>query len=216
MRSVRQKFSQAVIFILLTVLSAVVSVGCSKKSESDVSTISEKRIPVQEGWNSRLYVTREGNRQAVVWYGHMVKYDSTAYVDFDRKIKVDFYNRDGSHVSRLSSAGGRYNEDTEDVMAIGSVIVKSDSGITLYTERLRWDNRKGKIISDTLVMITTPQADTIWGVGFESNADLSRRVITKPWGVGNRRVDLSRVEKEFAKPENADTSAGVLKREQSE
>jgi len=214
MRVMTAAFTRYLSFVLRISLSAtVLVVNCSKKSEADISSVTEKKIPVQEGWNSRLYITREGNKQAVVWYGHMVKYDSTVIVNFDKNIEVDFYNKNGNHVSHLSAARGKYNEKSEDVIALGSVVVESDSGITLYTERLKWDNRRGKIVSDTLVMITTSQSDTIWGTGFESNADLSRRVITKPWGVGSRRVDLSKVEKEFTAPADSAVSDSPLKRE---
>ena len=196
------------IFLLkpVTAVFAVVLifVQCSKKnSDHTLSNTGLSRIPVQEGWNSRLYVTREGKKQAVVWYGHMVKYDSTRVVNFNENIQVDFYNSSGEHVSNLKAKRGVYKEDTEDVIAFGNVIVKSDSGISLYTEKLMWDNKRAKILSDTLVMITTADRDTIWGKGFESNADLTRRVIRSPWGVGNRHVDLSRIEREFS---NSDTT----------
>jgi len=193
---------------IYTVLcAALLLCVCRNQEEHSMTGAESARIPLQEGWNSHLYITRGGKKQAVVWYGHMVKYDSTTIVHFNQNIEVDFYNESGGHVSNLIARRGMYKENTDDVTAMGSVVVKSDSGITLYTEELRWDNKRAKILSDTLIMITTAESDTIWGRGFESNADLSRRVIRQPWGVGNRHIDLSRVEDEFSSPDSSGSAA---------
>ena len=170
---------------------------CSRDSDEGVlDTQSRTKLPVQEGWNSKITISKSGLLQAVVVYGHMVKYDKNDIIFFDEGVEVDFYD-DGSHTSHLISDRGEYNEKTEDVRGIGHVTVVSDSGVTLQTEILRWDNQKGRIYSDTLVMITTQDLDTLFGVGFESNADLTRRVIHKPWGKTKRSIDLEGIEESF-------------------
>ena len=182
--------------------------GCRKQEEDIVSTQEAGReYPSQEGWDSEIYLSKAGRLQAVVRYGHMMKFDRKQIYMFDEGVEVDFFDKEGKHVSLLTANSGEYHESTEDVVGMGNVVVESDSGLTLRTEVLRWDNRRGKIISDTLVMLTTPQSDTLYGVGFESNADLSRRVIRKPWGVSDERIDFKEIEESFSEESSRDTSA---------
>jgi LPS export ABC transporter protein LptC len=160
---------------------------------------------VQEGWDSVLRVTNAGRLQAVVRYGHMKKYEKSHVVLLDEVVEVDFYNRSGRHTSHLISETGEYHEQTEDVVGIGNVVVNSDSGMTLRTDELRWDNRRGKIISDTVVMVITLQRDTLYGVGFESEPDLSRWIIEEPWGIGEKRIEIEKLEERFSQPSELDT-----------
>ena len=178
----------------------LIAINCSREDQDLVSTDETQReYPSQEGWNSEIRVSNAGRLQAIVKYGHMMKFDNRKVFEFDEGVEVDFFDREGNHTSNLTSDAGEYHEGTEDVFGTGNVVVVSDSGLTLHTERLRWDNRREKIISDTLVMLTTPDYDTLFGIGFESNADLSRRVIRQPWGVTSEGVDFEKIEESFLK-----------------
>ncbi len=194
--------------LLILFLSGVVWVvfQCQEKQKEPI--IVEQRegeYPSQEGWQSELILTKVGRRQAVVRYGHMMKFDQRQVVLFDAGVEVDFYDEQGNHTSHLTSDRGEYREDTEDIIGMGNVVVESDSGVTLKTDVLRWDNRLEKIISDTLVTVTTTDRDTLYGIGFESNADLTRRVIRNPWGTSDKHVDINALESAFAEPASADT-----------
>lgn len=191
----------SVVLFLWTIFS-----GCGGERKETLSTGNgEKEYPSQEGWNSDLFLTSAGHLQAVVRYGHMLKYDEKKLILFDEGVEVDFYDAEGSHASRLTSERGEYHETTEDVIGLGNVVVVSDSGVTLQTEVLRWDNGLMKILSDTVVTVITPDRDTLYGVGFESEPDLSRWIIRKPWGVSDRKVDVEELETSFSKPSSADT-----------
>ena len=182
--------------------------GCTRKKHENVLTDQQnKEYPSQEGWNSEIILSRAGRCQAVVHYVHMVKYEKKKVVFFDGGVEVDFYDKNGNHTSHLTSERGEYHEATEDVVGLGHVVVVSDSGVTLRTEILRWDNTREKIFSDTTVMITTEKHDTLYGVGFESNADLTHRVIYKPWGVSNKRINIERFEALFSRSSHNDSLA---------
>ena len=184
----------------------VIVLGCSKTSEETIPGENNiAKIPVQEGWNSKLILSKAGQRQAEVDYGHMAKYEGEKVIHFDEGVEVNFYNREGSHTSYLTADRGEYHEDSEDVFGMGNVVVISDSGVTLQTEVLRWDNRREKIISDTTVIVITENGDTLWGVGFESNADLTRRVIRKARGVSQEKIDFEALEKSFSEVEEKET-----------
>jgi len=200
----RRYFSRTVFgFILLAMLA-----GCNRDQEEVVTTEpGAKEFPSQEGWNSELYLSKAGHLLAMVRYGHMMKYDEKKIVYFDQSVEVDFYDGEGNHTSHLTSERGEYHEATEDVLGLGNVVVVSDSGVTLRTEVLKWDNRREKILSDTVVMVTTMEHDTLYGVGFESDPNLNRWVIHRPWGVSEKRIDIEKLESSFSKTSSQDTVA---------
>ncbi len=180
----------------------MVQTGCGnkeKKTSSPVSRTSVTRFPSQEGWNSSITLTRAEKLQAVIRYGHMAQYEDAGMAYFDQGVSVDFYDTDGKHTSRLTSDRGEYHEGSEDVAGEGHVVVVSDTGIVLKTERLMWNNRTEKIITDDRVMVTDRQGDTVYGLGFESNSDLSHWVIKQPRGLAKKGVNLDAIESSLIK-----------------
>ncbi|MBN2356496.1 hypothetical protein JXO59_10305, partial [candidate division KSB1 bacterium] len=82
-------------------------------------------------------------------------------------------------------------EITNDIVAIGHVKVVSDTGITLFTEKLAYNQKTEKIFSDVDVMLITDRGDTLYGVGFESDKQLHFWQIIKPRGTSHKSLDLS-------------------------
>lgn len=185
--------------IFLSLLTSLSLILCSTHDQEEVANVTTKSFPIQEGWNSKLYITKMGRTQAIVQYGHMAQYENQEEIQLDEGVEVDFYNQDGQHTSHLTSNRGTYHEQTQNVKAQGRVIAISDSGVTLRTSSLAWDNQMGKIQSDTLVQVTTQEGDTLWGKGFQSEADLSHWVIRKPWGVSDKRIELASLDSAFTR-----------------
>ena len=94
----------------------------------------------------------------------------------------DFFNDDGEHMSKLHSDSAYIQQETNNLLAIGNVVVVSDSGYTLLTERLHYDNQYKLITSNDSVTFTTTFNDTMYGIGFESDVDLTHSKILKPHG----------------------------------
>lgn len=147
--------------------------------------------PDQEGWNSRITVTSNGRTSAIIQYAHMEKFSKRRETKFDDGIVVDFYNTAGQHTSNLVAERGVLYEENSDVEAIGKVVVKSDSGMTVWTPRLRWENARQKIISNDLVTIATAEHDTLHGQGFVSDQNLKVWSIRRPSGVSQKKIDLT-------------------------
>jgi len=101
-------------------------------------------------------------------------------------VKTDIFNDLGEHVSVMTSDSAKVDELSNNLEAFGHVTVESDSGLTLKTRRLVWDNRYKLITSEDRVMFTTQETDTLYGVGFTSDMDLSHWKILKPTGVTGR------------------------------
>ena len=110
---------------------------------------------------------------------------------FDKNIDIDFYDSDGQKRSNLIANGGELDNRTQDVKAFGHVVVKSDTGVTLYTEELYFDKQAEKIISNVDVMIITVQGDTIYGTGLVSDPQLINYRVTRIRGNAHKGLDLS-------------------------
>ena len=101
-------------------------------------------------------------------------------------VQTHFFNDENEHISILTADTAKINENNNNFNAIGNVVVISDSGLTLKTKTLTWDHQYKLVISNDSVEFTTKERDTLYGVGFESDMDLSHWKILKPTGVTNR------------------------------
>jgi hypothetical protein len=77
------------------------------------------------------------------------------------------------------------------MMAIGNVIVVSDSGIVLETEELKWKNQEQKIVSDVEVIFTS-ETEKLIGDSFISDPDLKNYEIKNARGYTQRVIPLER------------------------
>jgi LPS export ABC transporter protein LptC len=195
-------------------MTAVICLGPACRRAGKGSAIEGEAPPAlqQEGWNSVILISSSGRLQARVQYAHMVQQENSRLIHFDGGVGVDFFDEKGRHSSRLDSEKGVYDEESQDVTGMGRVIVVSDTGITLKTERLRWIQKKEKIVSDTHVVFVQ-EGDTLYGLGFESDSDLKNWELKTPSGIRRQGIDLSGIRSEMTGPEKTevDSSGSGLK-----
>lgn len=171
----------------VSILFLLMMAGCGSTGEGDTDmALSREEFPDQESWNATIVLTREGKKRAVVRSGHLAKYEESREVILDEKVDTDFFSVDEKHMSNVKSDRALVFEATDNLLAVGNVVVASDSGVTLYTDSLFWDSKAGQVTTEDTVMMTTEAMDTLYGVGFESNVDLTRWKIHQPWGVTER------------------------------
>jgi len=144
---------------------------------------SSEGMPDQESWGVTIVLTNEGLMRAKVQSGHLKKFNEKDHIILDSNVIVDFFDAKEKHTSILYSHKAEINEGSNDMLAIGNVIAKSDSGITLFSETLTWTAKEEKLFTKDSLMITTRENDTLYGVGFESNADLKNWKILHPSGI---------------------------------
>ncbi len=171
-----RKFSLVIVF--LTLLTA-----CFQKEEETSVPNNVPEHPDQESWNSTLIITNDGQKVGVVEAKHFQKYNKKNKTYISEGLKVDFFNAEGLHTSVLTSEGGEVDDRKQDMIAYGNVIVVSDSGMTLYTDTLMWDNKRQKIISEIPVTIIS-ESDTLYGDSFISDPSLENYELTNSHGTG--------------------------------
>ncbi|MBN1543570.1 LPS export ABC transporter periplasmic protein LptC [candidate division KSB1 bacterium] len=198
--------------MLSVVLYSLLSVSSCREEKTPIADAEPQEnlaVPNQEGWNSIVRATRKGRVEAVVRYGHMLRYSDQETIFFDQGIFVYFYNAQGKAASRLTAEAGEMNEGAKWVKAIGNVVVQSDTGITVYTEELLYDQKRELILSQSEVKITTAKGDTLFGQGLESDPQMIHYRILKPRARAHTGLNLENQERPTARA--AGDSAAEIK-----
>ncbi len=173
--------------ILIVVVVILAIVGCAEKVRPSVlSGVSSTQLPTQESWNSTISFSDSGIVKAIVKAGHIYAFDNSRTTYMDSGVVIDFFDEFGKHTTVLTSRRGSVDEGTNNLEAIGNVIVTSDSGTVVQTEKMFWDNAKQLIHSPDFVHITSPTED-LQGTGFESDHNLRNYRIFKVTGTAERK-----------------------------
>ncbi len=171
-------------FILLIVLTAACE-AIPDESEFQVN-ISDR--PNQEGWDSEVIVTRDGVTEMILKYHHMLRWDQRQQTSFSGGLTIDLYEK-GTHTAVLTSDSGMMRPSANEMVAVGNVVVISDSGVSLRSRKLFWDEPLKKVRAEGFVQITT-QEDTLYGYDFESDRDLKNWKIKRAYGQSAKDVDI--------------------------
>ena len=140
-------------------------------------------VPDAESWNATITLTNKGSKRAVIKSGHLQKYQQRQYILLDQKVDADFFNEEEIYTSNLKSEIAEIDESKDFLIAMGNVVVVSDSGVSLFTDTLSWDNVEEKVFTDDRVVFITEQNDTLYGIGFKSDIELNNWEIMQPTGV---------------------------------
>ena len=160
--------------------------SCSEELILEIPLNEES--PDQESWDVTIILTNNGIMRAKIQSDHLEKFNDKAFVYLDSNIIIDFFDNKEIHTSLLTSKYAEVNQQSNNMKAEGNVIAVSDSGITLFSEILMWDADKEKLYTNERIMITTLEKDTLYGIGFESNADLENWKILNPSGVSGKVI----------------------------
>ena len=171
--------------ILIFFMIFPLCISCSKIESSNNN--SSEELKENEIWNPVIILTREETKLVKATSKKLYK-NTNELALLVGNVVVDFYNDEGDHISILYSDSARIDEQSNNLHANGNVYVVSDSGYTLTTNKILWDNRYEMIVAEDSVMFTHHKGDTLYGVGFESDIDLERFKIFRPFGIIRERI----------------------------
>ena len=144
--------------------------GCGKSSDSrPVGAAVE--TPDQEVGDFSLTESVQGTPKWTLWAEWAAIYNEKAQVQA-RNVRIDFFEETGKKFSELKADSGTIYQRTNDMEATGDVVVRTEEGITLETQSLKWLNASQKILSEDFVKITQGR-DVLTGVGLVSDASLN-------------------------------------------
>ena len=177
---------------IFSLVALIFLFACTQQEDNKQVAQTPADYPDQESWDATIKLTKEGKISGLVQAGYIRKYSARQKTFLSDSIQIDFYNQQGRHNSVLYALGGEVNDKVQDMIAYGNVVVVSDSGMTLYTDTLKWDNKRQKIISDIPIIITTSEGDTLYGDSFISDPDLSNYEIVNPRGKSTKKVSIEK------------------------
>jgi LPS export ABC transporter protein LptC len=167
-------------FSFLCALVLVIT-GCEEKIKPSVAPVQTAELPSQESWKSTVVFSDSGQCSAILWAGHIAAYGQQRITLLSDSVRVDFFNENEVHTSLLTARRGKVNDLTHDLEVYENVVVVSDSGTTLKTERLFWNNTTRKIHTDAFVDIQSLR-EHIMGHGMESDQGLKQYKILRVTG----------------------------------
>jgi len=168
---------------VLSVVFILIIMSCNTPiiNDNQYEDLIEK--PDQESWDVRITITNVGVKRSNIKADYLEQFNDKRIISLENNVQIDFYDANERHMSSLSADKAEINERTNFLRALNNIIVKSDSGVALFTDTLSWDNTRELIFTDDSVMITTETGDTLYGIGFESDVNMERWKILKPRGV---------------------------------
>lgn len=175
-------------FLLFTsfVFAIMFLVSCGN-SDKELNEYNYKALGIEEIKDADINYTLGGNAKAKLRSPLMLRVqEANQYVEFPKKLHVDFFNETGVVDSRLDALYGKYYELESKVFLRDSVKVINVLGDTLYCNELWWDrSRKGnEFYTDKPVRIRR-KLQIIDGIGMDASQDFKAWHIINPVGVIN-------------------------------
>ena len=118
--------------------------------------------------------------RAILHAGRVQTFEMKHYTWLDSGVRVDFYNHGGVHSSVLTSQRAEVNSLNNNMTAYGRVHIVSDSGTTVDTDSLLWENNSQTVKLDAPVHIVEKNGRVTDGIGFESDQSLEHYHILHP------------------------------------
>lgn len=169
-------------YVALALTMLLVSCG---NSDKDVDEFNRKSLGIEEIVNADINYTLAGKAKAKLLSPLMLRVqESVPYVEFPKKLHVDFFNETGVVESKMDALYGKYFEQQSKVFLKDSVRVINVNGDTLYCNELWWDRSRigSEFYTDKPVRI---RQKTGWtnGTGMTAAQDFKNWVIHHPVGV---------------------------------
>jgi len=166
---VRHRLTPTIRIALLLTAALLLLTGCEGDGIERAGETAPH--PDQEIDHFTLTQTREADRLWVLRAVHARIYEKADRVETSN-VRIDFYGDNDEVQSTLTADYGTLLRRTNDIEAIGNVVVTAEDGTILKTEKLAWNERLGKISTEEEVEITKGD-DVMTGVGMESDPDLT-------------------------------------------
>ncbi len=176
-------YRAAVSGLACLVIGGLLMLGCEQSPKVAPSTAKPPlgaNEPATVSYNTSMNFSSDGLLRAILHAGRVQTFQTKNYTWLDSGVRVDFYNSLGQHSSVLTSQSAKVNGLTNNMTAYGHVHIVSDSGTTVQTDSLQWDNKSQIVHSNAPVHIVEKNGRVTDGIGFESDQNLEHYHIMHP------------------------------------
>ncbi len=172
-----------------TIIVILIFYSCTEIAQEKY--VNDANIPDQESWNSTTSISSGGIKKADIFSGHLLKHESSGDILLGDSVGVDFYNKQGVHASILISDSAVINEKTQNLRAIGNVVLISDTGYVMHTDELVYYSDDERIFTEGEIELYSAN-DTLYGTGFTSDVKIENWTITNPHGKTMRKINKNK------------------------
>ncbi len=156
--------------------------SCTNNTQQVRDFLIEKNLPIGVATNA-FHVYKDSGRITSKLYTPLLKDFSNRkehpYNEFPKGIKViNFENKGKDSVSITGDYALSYSKTEVSEIKGNVIIINHSDGKRLETKQMYWDKKTKYFFSEKPFLLIT-QTDTIKGVGFESNENLSKWVSKK-------------------------------------
>ena len=165
--------------IILFLLLLLFSCGENPKKGNSINQYVDNILygnPVQ------IEISNNNNISLKINADTLHRYNGGHTILFGR-VYADLFDEDGIKTSELHSDTAIVYMNSDSVKAYGDVVIESIKGFKLFSEELILFNDTKLVKSDKDVVFTTSSLDTLYGIGFWSNFDMTKSQILKPKGI---------------------------------
>lgn len=145
---------------------AIVFVSCEKQSAAEFEI-------KEESLTSFILKNYKGSRLMWKLTAKDAKISDTTVI---HQLELDFFDENSEHSSKLKADSGYVIRKTNDLKAVGNIVIKSSDSVTLWTDELNWSEEKQKIFTDGEVKYSKDK-QVYRGKGLESDPSLKHIVI---------------------------------------
>jgi hypothetical protein len=153
-----------------------------ENTKAEIEKLGEKQLGVEEATQVDINYTLGGKAKAKLTAPLMLRVqDTVPYVEFPKKIHVDFYNDSGKIESILDARYAKYNESQSRILLRDSVrFIGLKNGDTLYCNELYWDRNRQpyQFYTESPTQVRT-KLQNINSIGFETSQDFKDKVFKK-------------------------------------
>lgn len=167
--------------LLFAAWCALTATLCSDRSPNDTDVAEEeKNLPDQIITGFGVTITDMGVKKTDVHAALAYVFEDAKRIEA-KELNVKFYSSSGEYFSELWADSGTIDMESNDMRAIGDVVVLTDDSLKLETESLAWDEKKQEISTEDSVTFFQ-RNKTVRGKGLISDPGLQDVVILAPTG----------------------------------
>ena len=145
------------------------------------SSINEHIDNIIYGAPIQIEISKNNQVSIKISSDTLYRYNGGNTVLFGR-VYADLFDDEGIKTSELHSDSAIVYMNSDSVKAFGDVMVESIKGHKLFSEELILFNNTKLVKSETDITFTSKNLDTLYGIGFWSNFDMTKSQILKPKG----------------------------------
>lgn len=166
--------------------------GC-ENDMNEVSSLSNKKLGVEEGFNIESFLSTGGKTKAKLTAPYMIRQQlDSAKTEFTKTLNVIFYDSILKPESFLFAKYGKHLEYNSTVLLRDSIVIYNTKHDTLWCNDLLWNQNNGSFYTDKPIVLSQDNEgirQKIFGRGLQSDQAFKNFTIFKVGKIYNNNLN---------------------------